>query len=70
MYLSKGGEVQESTAFIPIVLSPFNVDLSRTRLFYTPKYPLQAVVKKTLLFIIQCIAMILSVIEDNACSNS
>ncbi|XP_039530527.1 complement C4-B [Pimephales promelas] len=38
------GEVQESTAFIPIVLSPFNVDLSRTRLFYTPKYPLQAVV--------------------------
>ncbi|XP_067305139.1 complement C4-B [Pseudorasbora parva] len=38
------GEVQESAAFLPIVLNPYNVDLSRTRLFYTPKYPFQAVV--------------------------
>ncbi|KAK7157442.1 hypothetical protein R3I93_008812 [Phoxinus phoxinus] len=38
------GEVQESAAFLPIVLSPYNVDLSRTRLFYTPKFPFHAVV--------------------------
>ncbi|KTG43556.1 hypothetical protein cypCar_00007550 [Cyprinus carpio] len=38
------GEVQESEAFLPIVLSPYIVDLSRTRSFYTPTFPLQAVV--------------------------
>ncbi|KAK9960652.1 hypothetical protein ABG768_008497 [Culter alburnus] len=38
------GEVQESAAFLPIVLSPYNVDLSRTRLFYTPGFPFQTVV--------------------------
>ncbi|KAK2903268.1 hypothetical protein Q8A67_007981 [Cirrhinus molitorella] len=37
------GEVQESEAFLPIVLIQYKVDLSRTRSFYTPKYPLQAV---------------------------
>uniref|UniRef100_A0A8C1RX32 Complement 4B (Chido blood group) n=1 Tax=Cyprinus carpio TaxID=7962 RepID=A0A8C1RX32_CYPCA len=58
------GEVQESEAFLPIVLSPYIVDLSRTRSFYTPTFPLQAVVKKTpfdkvkSLFLIQCIIMI------------
>lgn len=38
------GEVQESETFLPVVLSRYNVDLSRTRLFYTPAFPLQAVV--------------------------
>ncbi|XP_016122729.1 complement C3-like [Sinocyclocheilus grahami] len=38
------GEVQESEAFLPVVLSPYNVDLSRTRSFYTPTFPFQAVV--------------------------
>ncbi|XP_058603327.1 complement C4-B isoform X1 [Onychostoma macrolepis] len=38
------GEVQESEAFLPIVLSRYNVDLSQTRSFYTPKFPFQAVV--------------------------
>nr|BAB03285.1 complement C4-2 [Cyprinus carpio] len=38
------GEVQESEAFLPIVLSQYIVDLSRTRSFYTPTFPLQAVV--------------------------
>uniref|UniRef100_A0A671R434 Complement C4-like n=1 Tax=Sinocyclocheilus anshuiensis TaxID=1608454 RepID=A0A671R434_9TELE len=38
------GEVQESDAFLPVVLSPYNVDLSRTRSFYTPTFPFQAVV--------------------------
>ncbi|XP_050986493.1 complement C4-B [Labeo rohita] len=38
------GEVQESEAFLPIVSIPYNVDLSRTRSFYTPTYPFQAVV--------------------------
>ncbi|XP_048008850.1 complement C4-B-like isoform X9 [Megalobrama amblycephala] len=38
------GEVQESAAFIPIVLRPYNVDLSRTRSFYTPTFLFQAVV--------------------------
>uniref|UniRef100_A0A673NBC1 Complement C4-like n=1 Tax=Sinocyclocheilus rhinocerous TaxID=307959 RepID=A0A673NBC1_9TELE len=36
------GEVQESEAFLPVVLSPYNVDLSRTRSFYTPTFPFQA----------------------------
>uniref|UniRef100_A0A8C1U0V1 Complement 4B (Chido blood group) n=1 Tax=Cyprinus carpio TaxID=7962 RepID=A0A8C1U0V1_CYPCA len=58
------GEVQESEAFLPIVLSQYIVDLFRTRSFYTPTFPLQAVVKKTpfdkvkSLFLIQCIIMI------------
>uniref|UniRef100_A0A8C1U1I6 Complement 4B (Chido blood group) n=1 Tax=Cyprinus carpio TaxID=7962 RepID=A0A8C1U1I6_CYPCA len=38
------GEVQESEAFLPIVLSQYIVDLFRTRSFYTPTFPLQAVV--------------------------
>uniref|UniRef100_A0A8C2F497 Complement 4B (Chido blood group) n=1 Tax=Cyprinus carpio TaxID=7962 RepID=A0A8C2F497_CYPCA len=36
--------IKESEAFLPIVLSPYIVDLSRTRSFYTPTFPLQAVV--------------------------
>ncbi|KAI7806480.1 putative complement C4 [Triplophysa rosa] len=38
------GEVQESEVFLPIVQSPFIVDLSRTRLYYTPGFPIEVVV--------------------------
>ncbi|XP_073728066.1 complement C4-B isoform X2 [Misgurnus anguillicaudatus] len=38
------GEVQESEVFLPIVRSPYIVDLSRTKLYYTPKFPLEVVV--------------------------
>ncbi|XP_065117363.1 complement C4-A-like [Paramisgurnus dabryanus] len=38
------GEVQESEVFLPIVRSPYIVDLSRTKLYYMPKYPLIVVV--------------------------
>ncbi|XP_073703933.1 complement C4-B [Garra rufa] len=38
------GEVQESEAFLPIASIPYNVDLSRTRSFYTPSYPFQVMV--------------------------
>ncbi|XP_077065348.1 complement C4-like [Siphateles boraxobius] len=38
------GEAQKSAAFVPIVLRPYNVDLSRTRSFYTPTFPFQVVV--------------------------
>ncbi|XP_052002681.1 complement C4-like [Xyrauchen texanus] len=38
------GEVQESEAFLPIVLSPYIVDLSRTRSYFIPKIPFEVVV--------------------------
>uniref|UniRef100_A0A672KGF7 Complement C4-like n=1 Tax=Sinocyclocheilus grahami TaxID=75366 RepID=A0A672KGF7_SINGR len=42
--ISSYTKMTESEAFLPVVLSPYNVDLSRTRSFYTPTFPFQAVV--------------------------
>lgn len=39
-----GGEIQEAEVYLPIILHKYTMDLSRTRSYFVPGFPLDVVV--------------------------
>lgn len=43
-FLNLGGEIQQGEVYIPIISQKYSIDLSRTRSYFFPGYPLDVVV--------------------------